>query len=296
MAVSHVFSNARADWTGTVTIFNSQASTTTTAATDLVRPVDWDSAHNEFITLGGNTSNASTVSGTNVVLHGLGGVTLVGSTGTIGISVAPGTASLWHAFADNAIGFNVLNNGRVFVMPTPTPIVAGRRGDVQMDRLCRPFFLNDGIGTTGTFTWSHSFGLYTRNASTLSLLYSTSNTQSVTYDPTAITSLQGVKLMTIPWTTTIPAGYYYAVIIESSSTSIDDFVFQPMCMSKGNVNNVLSGFWNSASTRVAANPWGWGTHSVTSSALPSSMAISDINASNTGALFQPMWFGINGTV
>ena len=36
MAVSHVYSNAVADWTGTVTGFNSQGSTTTIAATAIV--------------------------------------------------------------------------------------------------------------------------------------------------------------------------------------------------------------------------------------------------------------------
>lgn len=89
MAVSHVKSNTVADWTGTVTVGNSTGGTQTIAATDLVRPVDWNSAHNQYYTLSGNTNNASTASGTNVVFQGMGAVTLVGSTGTIGISVAP---------------------------------------------------------------------------------------------------------------------------------------------------------------------------------------------------------------
>jgi len=37
MAVSHVKSNAVANWTGTVTLFNSQGSTTTTQASALVQ-------------------------------------------------------------------------------------------------------------------------------------------------------------------------------------------------------------------------------------------------------------------
>lgn len=88
MAVSHVKSNTVADWTGTVTVGNSTGGTQTIAATDLVRPGDWNSAHNQFYTLSGNTTNASTASGTNVVLQGAGGVTLAGSTGTIVISGA----------------------------------------------------------------------------------------------------------------------------------------------------------------------------------------------------------------
>ncbi len=86
MAISHVKSNTIADWAGTVTVGNSTGGTQTVNATDLVRPSDWNSAHNQFYTLSGNTTNASTASGTNVVLQGAGGVTLGGSTGTIVIS------------------------------------------------------------------------------------------------------------------------------------------------------------------------------------------------------------------
>ncbi len=86
MAISHIKSNTIADWTGTVTVGNSTGGTQTVAATDLVRPSDWNSAHNQFYTLSGNTTNASTASGTNVVFQAAGAITLAGSTGTIVIS------------------------------------------------------------------------------------------------------------------------------------------------------------------------------------------------------------------
>lgn len=86
MAVSHVYSNTAADFTGTITGFNSQGSTVTIAATNLVRPSDWNSAHNQYFTLSGNTNNSSVVSGTNVVLSGDNNITLIGSGATIGIS------------------------------------------------------------------------------------------------------------------------------------------------------------------------------------------------------------------
>lgn len=78
MAVSHVKSLAAADFTGTVTVFNSQGSTTTAAATDLVRPSNWNEAHNQFSTLSGNTANSSALSGTNIVLQGGNNITLSG--------------------------------------------------------------------------------------------------------------------------------------------------------------------------------------------------------------------------
>ena len=76
MAVSHVKNVTIADFTGTVTVFNSAGATVTANATDIVRPSDWTSAHNQFITISGNTVGASTMSGTNIVLHGGNNVTL----------------------------------------------------------------------------------------------------------------------------------------------------------------------------------------------------------------------------
>lgn len=86
MAVYHAKTSPVGDWTGTVTVFNSQGSTATIAASNLILPADHNSVHNEFYTLGGNTAVQSTASGTGVRFHGLGNITMVGSTGTVGIS------------------------------------------------------------------------------------------------------------------------------------------------------------------------------------------------------------------
>jgi hypothetical protein len=89
MAISHVKSNTIADWTGTVTVGNSTGGTQTIAATNLVRPGDWNSAHNQFYTLAGNTNLSSTASGTNVVFAASGNLTLIGSSDTVVFSAAP---------------------------------------------------------------------------------------------------------------------------------------------------------------------------------------------------------------
>jgi len=93
MAVSHVFSNGVADATGTMTVWFG-ATTATVAASDVVKPSDWNSAHNQVVTLGGNTAGVSTISGTNIVFGGSNNVTLSGIQGanaaTINISAAAG--------------------------------------------------------------------------------------------------------------------------------------------------------------------------------------------------------------
>jgi hypothetical protein len=87
MAVSHVYSNTNADATGTVTIWNG-ATTSALSATNLVRPSDWNSAHNQYVTISGNTSGSSTMSGTNIVFGGTNGITLSASS-------AAGAATMW---------------------------------------------------------------------------------------------------------------------------------------------------------------------------------------------------------
>lgn len=80
MAVSHVFSNIIADATGTLTIWNG-ATTATVAASDLVKPSNWNSVHANNVTLTGNTLGNSSLTGTNIVYGGSNNVTLSGNQG-----------------------------------------------------------------------------------------------------------------------------------------------------------------------------------------------------------------------
>lgn len=54
VTVTHAKSNVIADFTGTVTVGNSSGGTVTVQATDLVRPVDWNSAHQVTFALTGS--------------------------------------------------------------------------------------------------------------------------------------------------------------------------------------------------------------------------------------------------
>lgn len=85
MAISHVKVVTQADMTGTVTVFNSLGGTQTIAATDLNRPSDWNSAHNQFLTIAGNTAGQSTVSGTNIVFAGGNNLTLSANGQTVSL-------------------------------------------------------------------------------------------------------------------------------------------------------------------------------------------------------------------
>jgi hypothetical protein len=107
MAISHAKSVTIADFTGTVTVFNSNGATTTANATDIVRPSNWNSAHDQYMTLAGNTAGASTVSGSNIVFQGGNNVTLSGNGSTIVFSGPNQTAFV----LSNSNGISFGTNG-----------------------------------------------------------------------------------------------------------------------------------------------------------------------------------------
>lgn len=109
MQITHFKSNIVPDFTGTVTVYDNSGSTQTVAATDLVRPSDWNSAHAMAITLTGNTAGVSTVSGSNIIWSGGPNVTLSGTDGSVVFSAGAGGGG---GVALSA-GANSVSNGTV---------------------------------------------------------------------------------------------------------------------------------------------------------------------------------------
>lgn len=294
MAVSHAYSNAVADWTGTVTGFNSQGSTTTIAATEIVRPSDWNSAHNQFYSLAGNTIGNSTASGTNVIIAGSGGISVGGSTGTIVISgPAAGTATLWFPYNE---GVNVVGNhgqGTIHIVPVPTPVGAAL-GELHIDRICFPWYFSNATNSTGTMSLSQSIGLYTRNANTISLAHSTSFSTQWTFSGTVNSGSQvGIRLHTVPWTTTIGDGRYYVGIGVRTSTGGANATLNQVLVSQMNSN--FSGLFGVATNRSYQWPPGFGYFSASSANLPASIAYSQIDGTASLAARPPTWFMRSGS-
>jgi hypothetical protein len=182
MAISHVKSNTIADFTGTVTVFNSVGATQTANATDLVRPSDWNSVHNQYYTLSGNTNNASTVSGTNVVFQGAGAVTLTGTNQTIVFNapvqsvqtqsniqaLSAGTQSVGTGtvvFADsNGVGFGL--NGQTITASYTRPVVSNAIQPVgsatgsgtNTSRFAADDHVHEGVFSVGVSTGGNTAG------------------------------------------------------------------------------------------------------------------------------------------
>jgi hypothetical protein len=177
LPASHVKADTIADATGTVTFWWG-ATTASAAATDQMRPSDWNSAHNQFFTLSGNTAGNSTASGTNIVLSAAGNFTLAGSTGTIVLS-GPAPLSSYEPF--------VIQGGSTALVSTPTGTSAslslfGFVIDDQVSVGVMNMMFSASFLTVGTSKGSQTLGLwvglYTRGTGANSTTISVSVSQS----------------------------------------------------------------------------------------------------------------------
>jgi hypothetical protein len=295
MSVVHVKSNAVADFTGTVTVFNSQGSTGTAAATNLVRPSDWNSAHNFLQTISGNTGgDASTASGTNLVIGATNGA-------SVALATAAGAATLWVDAQSSPI--------RQYFNPQDGYVqVAGQQGNASMhiqpaymgavtfDRLAMPIVVSNSSNSSGTVTISLGVGFYTRDASTLNLVSSTSANQAITFSGTVNNStFAGMRLFTIPWSSSMSEGQYYVGVWSRTTTGGGNCTVNQFLASQGNSN--FSGILGVASNASVQYTRGLGHYSATfSTALPTSVPISQMQGSQSIALRQPVFYLVNGTI
>lgn len=282
MAVSHIFSNAVGDWTGTVTVFNSQGSTTTVAATNIVRPVDWNSAHNQFYSLTGNTTGNSTASGSNVLFAGSGPISVGGSTGTLIISAPQyGTKSFWYPFGVMGQGgFNataLIGNGSIVVFPVDL------FGHLNVSKFMASASVSISTSSNSSHggTLSIGLGIYTRNVSTLSLLSSGLGTYAWTNTSNNSTSvLAGNKEITGSFAAVLsltPGDYWVALWSRTSTVNANWFTMSNFFLMTSQSGSGHSGqFMSGSTTTFQPGVPGQGTYSASSSVLPVSMAFTHI--------------------
>ena len=273
MAVSHVKSNTVADWTGTVTVGNSTGGTQTIAATDLVRPGDWNSAHNQYYTLSGNTLSSSTASGTNVVFAASGGVSLVGSNDSVVISApAPVTHSIAFPFGNApAVAAKQFGQNSVFFAPMALA------GNYAFDNV--HFFMSVSQSTSSDSSYAigatFDIGFYTRNNSSLSLVSSANRTLAWTMTSNNTTTNQaGMREVTVGISQTLTDGDWWLGIRSSTATTNANWA----SLSHLGVSNVqFSGALAVVRSATQQAAPGQGIYTVTTGALPESVAFTQIN-------------------
>lgn len=294
MTVRHAFSNTTPDFTGTITGFNSQGSTVTLAASNLVRPSDWNSVHNIIMTLTGNTSGDSTVSGSNIVLSGGDNVTLRGNGSVIEIiGPAEVTRMGYNPFgygAESVAGQQ--GTGTLYIAPmTNTP-------NFNFDRIIMPIQLSNASNSSFSATFSFSFAIFTRNESNLSLLTSVSTSHNFSASGTvgSYSLWGGIRNLTIPLSTTLTRGDYWVGIWSRTTTGGGaGMTINQMLVSQPNSSH--SGVYGEATNATNQGILGQGRYSVSfSTAMPNSVPFSQIQGNSSALLRPPIFRFEQGTV
>lgn len=289
MQITHFFSNTIGDATGTVTVPNLSGGTSSVAATALPRPTNWNEPHALSFVLAGNTTNASTVSGTQVQFAGSGGIVLGGSASSLIFSFAPSSVSRYNEFKESPMVVGQQGNGSFHIQAWNPP-------NVTFDRFVLPLQFSGATNSTGSLTVSFWVGIYTRNASTLSLATSASLTTAITYSGTANSTLNsGVRIVSGGITGGFSDGIAYWVGVGSRTTSGGANATLSQVLNS-QINSNFSGYLGSTTNATAALSLGHGVYSTTTTAVPGSIAFTQINASQSLALRPPVIELRNGTV
>lgn len=123
MTLKHVFTSPVVDATGTLSVW-AGSTTATVAASNLVLPSGWNSAHGQTLALAGNTLGVSSLSGTDMIFAGganitlsgvqganVGSVTIVGGTGEVGTGTTFGGTNISGSMTLNSAGLALSLSG-----------------------------------------------------------------------------------------------------------------------------------------------------------------------------------------
>ena len=257
MAIQHVFSNTVADGTNT----------------NIVRPSDWNSFHNQLSTISGNTLGGSTLSGTNIVLAGGSNITLSATGNTIsiignsgggggGVAVSAGTDSLFTSgtvvFGNTLNGTFATSNGSIIYSNNfLTTAMASNRGS-DFVQATAAFAGTNATGTIGSNGISVSVGNYITtaaqsnqvvnsvNGSTGQISLAVGSSLSSSTNGSSITFGLASNLSTAFQTT---GNYLTSQSGQAASGSNGSFAFQTLLFS--NANGVS--FGTSAGSAITAS-------------------------------------------
>lgn len=235
------------------------------------------------VSAGTTSQNLSALvfSNSNGVSFGLNGSTVTASAaggGGGGI-----TLSGWRPYGHFVQGTQsapLSNTMQAWVDPVGVPSA------FQFDRLEFPMQFSL---TTNTHsgTYRMLFGIYTRNASTLSLLHSTTFSTAVTVSTGNTSLFQGPGFFTVPWTSTVSAGNYWFYAAWGSTTAGANASITMYHVT--NNGSSVSRLFGQASNATRQLPLGMGRHTASASIAPASLAFSHIAGVN-GADRRPMFF------
>lgn len=244
---------------------------------------------------GGGLTNINVSAGTtsnnlsNIVFSNSNGVTfgLDGSTVTASVAPAGGViASGYSPHGDYPLVVGQIGQGTLALDPDIFP-------DLTLNMLAIPINFTNAANSTGSFTVSNWVGLYSRNVSSVSLAHSTSFSQGITFSGSANSSVyQGFRILTYPWSTSISGGRYWIAQIMRTTTGGANCSFSQYLASQ--VNTSFLGVFGEATNATRQFTLGQGFYSASTTALPGSIAFSQIQGTNSLAQrFPIVQFGYN---
>jgi hypothetical protein len=269
-------------------------------------------------TFGNTAGSTGTITTGNLILVGSGPISLSQSTGAAGSNATvtingPATSSLV-----GSAPLSVSTNGStisVYGVPYYThfnpndkeEMVAGQHGQAtlhvqpitapafQFDRAVFPVNFSGATNSTGTYTMSMWLGLYTKNASTLSLMHSSSTAQPITHSGTASSAtVNGPKLFTLGWTTTVSAGNYYMGVISRTTSGGANASISQFLVSQPNSN--FSGLFGVVSNATNQLTLGNGYYTASTTQMPDSIGFSQLNGTASMVRRAPLVYFQSGTV
>lgn len=237
-------------------------------------------AENNWVHLTGNTAGNTTVSGSTVVFSGGNNITVSGTNGSVivfsaGAGGGAATQSGWDPWQQAARLPAQIGQGSVKIDPVRL------EQPVQFDRIVLPLNNTNSSNSSGSHTLSFWFGFYTRNANTLSLLSSTSSSTAVTHSGTAgsYSLYSGFRIFTIPMTTTLTTGDYWLALLSRTTSGGANGSYSNWVITHIGTN--FNGHFGSSHATTAQLTLGLGHYTATTSAMPGSIAFTEIQASGS---------------
>jgi len=237
------------------------------------------------IAAGGSTVSDNTVvfSNSNGVSFGFNGSTMTASI------IANNTYDGWPPYADLEMVAGQQGNGTLYIEPEHCPYYF-------QDRVGIPIAYSNANNSTGSVTLSYWVGFYTQNVSTLSLASSTSFSTGLTFSGTVGSwSLHsGMRLLTFPWSLTVQEQEIYIAQLSRTTSGGANASVSQMLVTQVASNFV--GFFGASHNTTQQFTIGQGVYTATTSAMPNSIAFSQLRGSDSIAFRAPAIMFINGTV
>jgi len=232
-------------------------------------------------------TNGATISFNAPATSGLSATGLVSLSfngSTISIGVAGTTRSIWAPiYAGSQIAFQI-GNGSVQVAPLNLDVnISASRADILASISGSTIAASTYAGTISAF-----LGLYTRNGSTLSL--ASSGSQSYSWSNSSnnnTTAFTGLRNMSVPINVNAgPQDLWVALMTQTASANTNAWTGSNMMYGGNTVG--LAGLVGSSANATQQSILGLGVFSVSSAAIPASMAFSGINGTGSGAMLAPV--------